>query len=69
MAGHYVKSVIYQPKLMEVEPNNNMKYIYRNKKNKQTIVSDTKLTDKDLILIGTFRDAQIKSNDKRIIKK
>lgn len=54
---------------MEVEPNNNMKYIYRNKKNKQTIVSDTKLTDKDLILIGTFRDAQIKSNDKRIIKK
>lgn len=46
-----------------------MKYIYKNKINRQTVISDIRLKDKDLVLFGTFRDAQIKSNDKRIIKK
>lgn len=55
---------------MEVEPNNSMsKYFYKNKIDGRRKQSDKKITDKDWILIGIYKDVAMKSNDKRIIKK
>jgi hypothetical protein len=45
------------------------RYLYKNKKTNERIESDVKLKSPDLILISVYTDTQIKSNDKRIIKK
>lgn len=45
------------------------KFVYKNKKTGERKYSNQKINDKDFILVSSFRDSSIKSNDSKVIKK